>query len=181
MAVFTIKRAAEYLDRARKPINFGVSTFVRRASRKPSQSGKRFSTVSETKENDFMRWFWRAAIVVAVGWLYGFLLVIAPALYMNPNRLQSAIENALGSRGRILWTWQLGVGLSAAYYLPGILLAAVVYGLLTSTTLRRPETDTRHTSERPAKHRRNLLRVRGSGQEPYGRVRHPGVLDISAC
>ncbi len=90
-----------------------------------------------------MHWFWRAAIAVVVGCVFAFVSVMTPAVHLNQNRLQSVVEQTLGCGNRLLRTWQVGLGVSVAHYLPCILLAVAVYILLTRVTRGALEHETR--------------------------------------
>jgi hypothetical protein len=75
-----------------------------------------------------MHWFWRATIGIVAGCVYAGLSITA---FERPHeRLANTVVSLLGSalqqRG-----WRLGVGVAVAYFLPVLLLAFGIYGLLT--------------------------------------------------
>lgn len=73
-----------------------------------------------------MHWFWRATIAVLVGCLYAGVAIV----YFNYHEFATdLITRWLGAQmGKV---WQTGVAVSIAWFLPVLLLAFGVYGLLT--------------------------------------------------
>ncbi len=90
-----------------------------------------------------LHWFWRAAIAVAAGCLYGGVTVT----WFNRaiQRMCDAILRHLSSRPGVRPDWRFGVAVVVAYILPTLLLAFATYGVMTRLFAAKPasETETR--------------------------------------
>ena len=74
-----------------------------------------------------LHWFWRAAIAIIVACGYAGVSV---TLTENVHQaVAETITHAL--RGQLGSSWQFGVGISLAWFLPVLLIAFAVYGLVT--------------------------------------------------
>jgi hypothetical protein len=74
-----------------------------------------------------LHWSWRAGIATVVAFTYGVLSLTVTDEYHQS--VLDAIAGLLGgNRGG---GWERGVGASVAWFLPVLLIASVVYGLLT--------------------------------------------------
>lgn len=77
---------------------------------------------------DFMHWIWRAAIGIVAGCVYAGLAV-TEFERLHARAMESVVHmlgGRLGGSG-----WAIGVGVAVSYFVPVLLLAFGVYGVLT--------------------------------------------------
>jgi hypothetical protein len=75
-----------------------------------------------------LHWFWRAALAIVVA--CGYAGVSVTATVSVHEAVAEAVTEALGGQ-RVSPSWQFGAGISLAWFLPVLLIAFAVYGLLT--------------------------------------------------
>jgi hypothetical protein len=85
-----------------------------------------------------LHWLWRATIAIVVAGGYGWVSVTA--LAGAHKTFADAITRALGGQPDGL-SWLGGVGVLVAFFLPVLLIAFAVYGLLTWRLGSRAPTD----------------------------------------
>jgi len=85
-----------------------------------------------------LHWIWRAAIAIVVGCGYAALsvTVLGAPHEMVTESIRRLLGGPAGPR-----SLELGVGVSVGYFLPALLIAFVVYGLLTRRLGSRPLMD----------------------------------------
>ena len=74
-----------------------------------------------------LHWFWRAAIAIVVACGYAGVSVT-----VTEDVHEAAAETiTVALRGQLGSSWQFGVGIALAWFLPVLLIAFAVYGLVT--------------------------------------------------